>query len=89
MSSAFSKSSFLVCTQVHEKTAFSKSATLESVVEKFRFHCIRYVWTEAVSVKKKLRFQMKTNTCINSQSSPSTCIRFCLKTEIFFSASLA
>ena len=24
---------------------------------------IGYVWTEAVSVKKKLRFQMKTDTC--------------------------
>ena len=51
----------------------------------FSLHKIRV----DVSVKKKLRFQMKTNTCINSQSSPSTCIRFCLKTEIFLSASLA
>ena len=84
MSSAFSKSSFLVCTQVHEKTAFSKSSTLESVVEKFRFHCIRYVRTEAVSVKKKLRFQMKTNTCINSQSKSVHMYPFLFENGDFF-----
>ena len=50
MSSAFSKSSVFVCPHVQAKTAFSKSSTLESVFEKFRFHRIRV--TEAVSVKK-------------------------------------
>ena len=37
MSSAFSKSSVFVCQHLHAKTAFSKSYTLESVCEKFRF----------------------------------------------------
>ena len=61
MSSTFSKSSVFFCPHVHTKTAFSKRSTLENVFEKFRFH--RYVWTKVVSVKKKLRFQMKTDTC--------------------------
>ena len=36
--SAFSKSPVFVWPHVHMKTAFSKSSTLESVFEKFRFH---------------------------------------------------
>ena len=38
VSSAFSKSSVFVCPNVHPKTAFLKSSTLESVFEKFCFH---------------------------------------------------
>ena len=36
-------------------------AFLRSSVFIDRFH--RYVWTKVVSVKKKLRFQLKTDTC--------------------------
>ena len=56
MSSAFSKSSVFVYPHVHAKTKFSKSPFTLIVF-------IGYVWTEAVSVKKNLRFQMKTDTC--------------------------
>ena len=52
MSSAFSKSSVFVCT--HELV--ERSASSLNVF-------IRYVWTEALSEKKKLRFQMKTDAC--------------------------
>ena len=31
---------------------------------------IRYVWTEVVSVKKKLRFQLEADTCRQGLSSP-------------------
>ena len=56
MSSAFSKSSVFVYPHLHAKSTFSKSPFTLIVF-------IRYVWTEAASVKKNLRFQMKTDTC--------------------------
>ena len=65
MTSAFSKSSVFVCPHEHAKTTFSKISTVDSVFDKpfSLIIFIVYVWTEAVSVKKKLRFQMKTDTC--------------------------
>ena len=65
VSSAFSKSSVFLSTRTRENSVFKK------------FHCgerfrkvpfslivfVGYVWTEAVSVKKMLRVQMKTDTC--------------------------
>ena len=74
MSSAFSKSSVFVCKHIHAKTAFSKSSTLESVFRKVPFSLIvfiGYVRTEAVSVKKKLRFHIKTDTCEQGLSQSS------------------
>ena len=55
MSSAFSKSFVFVYPHVHARTAFSKSPFTLIVF-------MGYVWTEAVSVKKNLCFQMKTDT---------------------------
>ena len=73
MSSAFSKSSVFVCPHVRAKTAFPKRSTLECDIRKVPFALIvfiGYVWTEVVSVKTKLRFQMcgqglKIKACIS------------------------
>ena len=65
MTSAFSKSSVFVCPRTRENIVFKKFHSGERFL-KVPFSlivCIGYVWTDAVSVKKKLRFQMKTDTC--------------------------
>ena len=56
----------IVCPQRFEKFRFRLyTHTRENSVFK-KFHSgerFKKVWTEAVPVKKKLRFQMKTDTC--------------------------
>ena len=65
MSSAFSKSSVFVCPHVHAKIAFFNKFQSGERFRKVPFSSIvfiGYMWTEAVPVKKKFRFQVKTHT---------------------------
>ena len=60
-----SKSSVFSCTRTRENSVLKKFHS----GERFRkvpfslMDFIGYVWTEAVSVKKKLRFRIRTDTC--------------------------
>ena len=63
--SVLEKFRFLLSTRTRENSVLKKFHSVECF-RKIPFSLIvfiRYVWTEAVSVKKKLRFQMKTDTC--------------------------
>ena len=62
VTSAFSKSSVFIPSHVE---GFQKVPLWRAFLKKVPFSVIvfvGYVWTEAVFVKKKLRFQMKTDT---------------------------
>ena len=67
MSSAFSKSSVFVCPHARTReNSVSKKFHSGAHIRKVPFALIvviGYVWTEVVSVKTKLRFQMKTDAC--------------------------
>ena len=61
----FRKSSVFICTRTRENSVLKKFHS----GERFRkvpfslIDFIGYLWTEAVSVKKKLRFRIRTDTC--------------------------
>ena len=70
----FRKVPFRLSTRTRENSFFKKFTS----GERFRkvplslIVFIGYVWTEAVFVKKKLRFQMKTDTCVQDLSHSET-----------------
>ena len=95
MSSALSNSqSLFVCSHVHVKQRFQKVPLWERFrkVPSSLIVFIGYVWTEAVSVKKKFNFQMKMDTCGQWLSvHPCTLIKLCclIPFSIYQSISLA
>ena len=65
MTSSFSKTSVFLCPYGSSKYPVKKIYDLGTVFKKFRFSVIKnsvYMWTEAVSGEKKLRFQNYLDT---------------------------